>query len=289
MFILENLDIIFLISTVLALTLLIGLIIFKLIRKHYRKKENEFINNVMKYSKKINYIIELNNNQKFHNIGYTYSFQETYNIKRDFHRVDPFAYMEHIIREHYDYYFSLKQLILDNDSKYQNYILDADMHHNMETLSDQEFIDYKLKKKKFLKKENKILESLIIRPFEKFTFRIVLQYKSNGGRVFEEKKEVFDFNQFCKALDNVDPSKRMDYDTYKRFEATERALITDELRMNILKEGNFRCALCGATAKDGVRLEVDHIIPIAKGGTSDKSNLQVLCHRCNKGKSDDLI
>lgn len=37
------------------------------------------------------------------------------------------------------------------------------------------------------------------------------------------------------------------------------------------------CAICG-TRKN---LVVDHIIPIAKGGSSDPSNLQALCFKCN--------
>ena len=40
------------------------------------------------------------------------------------------------------------------------------------------------------------------------------------------------------------------------------------------------------TAKDGVKLHVDHIIPVYKGGKTTMSNLQTLCDRCNLGKSD---
>lgn len=289
LFVIENIEIILMIISILGIVSLLGFTAFKLAKKYFQKRKKEFEKNVIKCSKKINYIMELNNKQHFHNVEYSYSFKEKYNIKRDYYRVDPLAYMEYVLRENYDYYLNIRKLVLDNTSKYQDYLLDADVRHSMETISDQELIDYKLNKKKFLKKEAEILESLIKPPFETFQISVLLQYQSNGGRVFEEKEDIFDFNQFCEALDNVDPSRRMDYDTYKRFEATERALITDELRMLVLKEGNFRCAICGATAEDGVRLEVDHIIPIAKGGTSDKSNLQVLCHRCNKGKSDNLI
>ncbi|WP_294755493.1 HNH endonuclease signature motif containing protein, partial [uncultured Ruminococcus sp.] len=31
-------------------------------------------------------------------------------------------------------------------------------------------------------------------------------------------------------------------------------------------------------------LEVDHIIPIAKGGKTEANNLQTLCWRCNREK-----
>jgi hypothetical protein len=40
------------------------------------------------------------------------------------------------------------------------------------------------------------------------------------------------------------------------------------------------CAFCHSTT----RLEVDHIIPLSRGGTDDPSNLQVLCQRCHRVK-----
>ena len=46
--------------------------------------------------------------------------------------------------------------------------------------------------------------------------------------------------------------------------------------------------LCGASANDGVKLEVDHIVPVSKGGKSTMDNLQTLCERCNRGKRDKL-
>lgn len=53
---------------------------------------------------------------------------------------------------------------------------------------------------------------------------------------------------------------------------------TDELRLAYLD--------CAAT--DRFTLEVDHIIPVAKGGTNDPSNLQVLCSLCNLSKGARL-
>ncbi|MCX7979318.1 MAG: HNH endonuclease [Bdellovibrionaceae bacterium] len=60
------------------------------------------------------------------------------------------------------------------------------------------------------------------------------------------------------------------------------------LRVEILKETPF-CELCGArpSKTNDVRLHVDHIVPVSKGGDQmDRANLQVLCSKCNGGKSN---
>jgi 5-methylcytosine-specific restriction protein A len=61
--------------------------------------------------------------------------------------------------------------------------------------------------------------------------------------------------------------------------------ITHRTRTRIMERDGFRCRRCGAGPNDA-RLVVDHVVPVAKGGTADESNLQTLCHPCNSGKSD---
>lgn len=62
------------------------------------------------------------------------------------------------------------------------------------------------------------------------------------------------------------------------------------LRFKVMQRDNFKCCLCGASpAKDpSVELQIDHIIPWAKGGETTIDNLQTLCSKCNLGKSDLL-
>jgi 5-methylcytosine-specific restriction protein A len=40
------------------------------------------------------------------------------------------------------------------------------------------------------------------------------------------------------------------------------------------------CRWCGRPAED-----VDHIVPLARGGTNDEANLQSLCRRCHVAKT----
>jgi len=59
-------------------------------------------------------------------------------------------------------------------------------------------------------------------------------------------------------------------------------------RFDIMAKSNFKCVYCGRKAPE-VELELEHIIPRAKGGTDDTENLVVACKDCNSGKSDKLI
>ena len=75
---------------------------------------------------------------------------------------------------------------------------------------------------------------------------------------------------------------------HKRMIAEQRRLMTDSLRYDILVRDGFRCKICGASAADGVKLHVDHILPVSKGGKTVESNLRTLCERCNLGKSNKI-
>jgi hypothetical protein len=58
------------------------------------------------------------------------------------------------------------------------------------------------------------------------------------------------------------------------------------LRALVLMRDGARCQLCGAEAREGAKLHVDHIVPWSRNGATVLSNLRVLCHMCNIGKSD---
>lgn len=66
-------------------------------------------------------------------------------------------------------------------------------------------------------------------------------------------------------------------------ERVGREPIPSKLRHEVLQRDGYRCRECGASKED-TQLEIDHIIPVAEGGTNDISNLQTLCKACNRAK-----
>ena len=66
----------------------------------------------------------------------------------------------------------------------------------------------------------------------------------------------------------------------------KRKPISPSLRFDVLEKDNFTCQYCGAKATDeNVLLEIDHIIPVSKGGDNNIENLITSCKKCNIGKS----
>lgn len=68
--------------------------------------------------------------------------------------------------------------------------------------------------------------------------------------------------------------------------AGQRALMTARLRNHIKERDRYACLKCNISvaAESHLLLEVDHIIPVSRGGLSVPENLQTLCWRCNRSK-----
>lgn len=111
-------------------------------------------------------------------------------------------------------------------------------------------------------------------------------YTSNGGlvqRSFTVPMTEETIAELIKVLENKL--------TASAFAKEQRTMMTKKLREFIKKRDNFTCCNCRNSIyiEPNLLLEIDHIIPVAKGGQTVEDNLQTLCWKCNRTKSDKII
>lgn len=68
----------------------------------------------------------------------------------------------------------------------------------------------------------------------------------------------------------------------------QRLAITAQLRFRVLERDNFKCVYCGMAGTHCI-LEIDHVMPVSRGGTNDMSNLCASCADCNAGKGSMVV
>lgn len=67
----------------------------------------------------------------------------------------------------------------------------------------------------------------------------------------------------------------------------KRVKIGSNIRQQVYEKGGGVCAICGRPV-NYEQFTIDHIVPIARGGTNEISNFQIACNVCNKLKADSL-
>lgn len=76
----------------------------------------------------------------------------------------------------------------------------------------------------------------------------------------------------------------------------EQCILRNFKRRCLIKEGNLTkddikeilsspCLKCGSVGKT----TIDHIVPLSKGGTNNKDNVQPLCLKCNDSKGIKIV
>lgn len=78
---------------------------------------------------------------------------------------------------------------------------------------------------------------------------------------------------------------------FRKSFAGQRSLMTRALRTTIKERDSYTCQGCGNSSKKepNLLLEIDHIVPISKGGITSEENLQILCWKCNRSKGSKVI
>lgn len=195
-------------------------------------------------------------------------------------------------------YFNIENKIIDeiiSNKNLYSYLISAAEENGKKWISYQYDIDklppymielksinIKISQRNFNKIEKKLInKSIFNEPVIQPDIIYRVSYTSPAGRKSYLKEWKISFHNlkyyFLQAEKKVE---------YKQSAKYERQRLSPSLRYEILKRDGFKCKLCGRSSSNGVELEVDHIIPVSKGGKTVKSNLRVLCKDCNRGKSD---
>lgn len=118
-------------------------------------------------------------------------------------------------------------------------------------------------------------------PYPVYTF----EYVSAGGNSSQRTPIVL-YSPTIDALIGT-LSQRI---RWRQSAAGQRALMTAHLREFIKNRDNYACRQCAVSVmvEPHLLLEVDHIIPVSRGGLSTVDNLQTLCWKCNRSKSNRM-
>lgn len=109
----------------------------------------------------------------------------------------------------------------------------------------------------------------------------VFEYVSAGGNSSQRTTVTLDTPAIDALIETLSQKIR-----WRKSAAGQRALMTSRLRNSIKVRDHYTCRYCSVSlaAEPHLLLEVDHIVPISKGGMSTPDNLQTLCWRCNRTK-----
>ena len=273
---------------VVALLILILFLIVKygkpIVNYFKNKKENNMYTKLEKNSKLYNSIILLNNKYHLDDLEIFYdNYQVGFKSNLKTCNIDDYLLMT--IHNRYD---ELKEYKIKYDrltSLYNEYL--KEYENLRQLITPEEAVSLNINVDDYMKYQNIILEENKINKEYVFKVVIYINYKSAKGAVKEKIYKSYDLDMFLIYLNEFSTLAK----TGKLNEISsriERAKMSESLRYDVLKRDNYKCCICGYSAKDGEKLQVDHIIPISKGGKTELSNLQTLCSRCNIGKSNKL-
>ncbi|MCU1657899.1 MAG: hypothetical protein JWO57_2555, partial [Pseudonocardiales bacterium] len=110
----------------------------------------------------------------------------------------------------------------------------------------------------------------------------IFEYVSAGGNSSQKTTVTLNSPTIDALISTLSDKIR-----WRKSAAGQRALVTARLRIAIKTRDNYTCQNCSVSvmAEPHLLLEVDHIVPVSRGGLSAEENLQTLCWRCNRSKS----
>lgn len=247
-----------------------------------------YYNFVKTHSKAIKEITKLNKNYRFEVVNNP-KLTHTYDNGKMYDSVSCYNYLV------YDLQFpNNRQLYLDIINKANNnQYMYTEYLNNIKNIQFGLFdIDsVKLNVNKLISIEKELVKTRQLKPITKFKLDVILCYVNMGGRLISRKSCSFGEYEVCHTIDLLNDRNGRFYNNREIWDSlccVERAKVSNKMRFSIYARDGYRCRMCHRRYNTEY-LEIDHIYPISKGGKSTYENLQTLCKKCNKEKSNKII
>lgn len=128
-----------------------------------------------------------------------------------------------------------------------------------------------------------ILSSYILNLKEVFEYH---SYSEDLIQFFSDK--FYTYNPTKERISGIrikaNPDLIFNYEELNEEKSQRSRRISSEVQDRVWRRDEGKCVKCGSNEK----LEFDHIIPFSKGGANTYRNIQLLCEKCNRVKSDNF-
>ena len=265
----------------LVIIAIVSIILLVLYIQHtIQQKYNDFVNQNSMALKKLT---EINQQYAFYpyidfNQTHTYDNEKFYdNISCSDYLIYQLQYLSPKI-------FDQVKKVDSNKQKYQNYLCEV------ESIQFGQFQCPigKLKLDKLLNIEKSMVRKTAQAPATQFCITVTLYCSKMNGRIYDRKTQSFSVEEvlsFINRLKNKNGTFYNDRDIWDSLCRVERGKVSNKMRFSVYERDRYRCRCCGVSERYAA-LEIDHIIPISKGGKSTYENLQTLCRKCNYEKGN---
>jgi hypothetical protein len=117
------------------------------------------------------------------------------------------------------------------------------------------------------------------------------------GLIYQVGKQYSDDEAKLLILEEIDKERMYFEKLKKKFETntstanrstdriSARPRIPERIRIEIWRRDGGKCARCGSREN----LEYDHIVPLSRGGSNTARNIELLCEKCNRSKSNNIV
>ncbi len=262
----------------------IGIVFALIVAGVLTERRRLFIVRVEKGSKRLKALREINSRYQFdQKIEEQYEHWVYLKTKQQYDQFSFERYMRGMMETNFENHEKLIRQIQYNRKQMQRYQSELSALPDYMSAQDarRNKVPYSFCKRVERKLSENELKNAVVSP----NFLCIACYTSPQGRNAYQKESRYTYKQFF-DLYNATRQEMMWRQTRQGNAEYERSKMNSSIRYDILKRDHFRCVICGRSAEDGVKLHVDHIIPVSKGGKTEYSNLRTLCDTCNFGKRD---